>query len=90
VIIWRRLLIVLIIALVVCFGIVYSGVEARTSLLIVLSGNIGGYVAVHKSLNDLTDTELVALSRSWLGIIVPSFVGGILAFALYLFFLSDS
>jgi hypothetical protein len=87
-VIWRRLLIVFVSVLMLSIIIVIFAGDLRTSILIFTIGNIGSYVAVHKSLSDLTDTELIQLSKSWLGIIVPSFVGGILAFVLYLLFLS--
>jgi hypothetical protein len=43
---------------------------------------------MHKSLGELKDDELVNLAGSWLGLVVPSFVGGILAFVLYNLFIS--
>ncbi len=86
---WKRLLFVLVILVVLCVTIAVFAGDFRTSILILLSGNIGGYVAVHRSLGQLTDNEVVQLSNSWFGIIVPSFVGGILAFVLYLLFLSE-
>jgi hypothetical protein len=56
--------------------------------LVFISGNIGGYVGIHRNLSSLSDIELAQLSSSWLGLIVPSFVGGILACILYLLFIS--
>jgi hypothetical protein len=86
--IWKRLLIVLAaFILIVAFATYFAG-DMRVPLLVFVIGNIGGYVTIHRSLNDLTDAEVVGLSGSWLGIVVPSFVGGILGLVLYLLFLS--
>jgi hypothetical protein len=87
-VIWRRLLIVFVGVIALSVVIVLFAGNLRTSFLIFITGNIGGYVAVHKSLAELKDVELAELSRSWLGIIVPSIVGGLLAYVLYLLFLS--
>ena len=89
-IIWQRLLLVLCISMGSCviFFFVYGGI-GRLGVLVFLIGNIGGYVSVHRGLNTLNDTEVVELSSSWWAIIVPPFVGGVLALALYLVFLSN-
>ena len=86
---WGRLLIVFAGIVVVGVAIAYYGAGLRTTVFIFLAGNIGGYVAIHRSLSELSDAELKELSGSWLAMIVPSFVGGILAFVLYLLFLSN-
>ena len=89
-VIWKRLLLVLCISMALCavFFFPYKG-EGRVGVLVFLIGNIGGYVSVHRGLGDLHDAEIVELAASWWAIIVPSFVGGVLALALYLLFLSD-
>ena len=57
--------------------------------MVFLIGNIGGYVSVHRGLSELKDEEVVGLSSSWWSIVVPPFVGGVLALAMYLLFLSN-
>lgn len=90
--IWKRLLIVLCAALAggvaVFFGEYFSEVHGHTAILVFLIGNLGSYVSVHRGLGDLKDAEVVELSSSWWAIIVPSFVGGVLALVLYFLFMS--
>ena len=88
--IWKRLLLVLCFSMGLCaiFFFPYEG-DGRVGVLVFLIGNIGGYVGVHRGLRDLQDAEIVELAASWWAIIVPSFVGGVLALVLYLLFLSD-
>ncbi len=57
-IIWGRLLIVFVSVLAFTIVIVRFGNNFRTSILIFVSGNIGGYAAVHRNLRELTDIEL--------------------------------
>lgn len=47
------------------------------------------YVGVHRGLALLSDEKVSSLAGSWFSLIVPSFVGGILAFILYILFLSN-
>lgn len=88
--IWGRILLVLVLlsAVMALLMLVDKGERARVPVLVFLLGNAGGYVSVHKSLAELKDFELEGLSRSWLGLVVPSFIGGVLALVLYLLFLS--
>jgi len=65
------------------------GGPGRVGVLVFLIGNIGGYVSVHRGLAELSDAEIVELSASWWGIVAPPFIGGVLALALYLLFLSN-
>lgn len=88
-IVWRRLFVIFVLLLAVIAAITFFAGDMRVSLLLFFIGNIGGYVTIHKSLANLKDGELIELSASWLGIVVPSFVGGILALVLYLLFLSN-
>ena len=87
--IWKRLILVLCMSMVVCAVIFFFGGTGRVGTLVFLIGNIGGYVSVHRGLASLNDTELVGLADSWFAIVVPPFVGGVLALALYLLFLSN-
>jgi hypothetical protein len=87
--IWKRLLIVLCATLAACVAVFYGHVHPRVGILVFLIGNLGGYVSVHRGLGDLKDAEVVELSASWWAIIVPPFVGGVLALVMYFLFLSE-
>lgn len=87
-IIWRKLLIVFIALLGLSVVISLKAGLFTVPELVFIAGNIGGYVGVHRNLSNLSDIEVSQLSSSWLGLIVPSFVGGILACLLYLLFIS--
>ena len=87
-IIWRKLLIFFIALLGLSVAISLKVGPFRVLELVFIAGNIGGYVGVHRNLSNLSDIEVAQLSSSWLGLIVPSFVGGILACVLYLLFIS--
>jgi hypothetical protein len=91
--IWRRLFVVLCASLIGCaavfYGEYFGEVHGHTAILVFLIGNVGGYVSVHRGLGELNDAEIVELSSSWWAIVVPSFVGGVLALAMYFLFLSN-
>ncbi len=87
--IWKRLFTVLLILLLVCVVVLFTAGSIRVGILVFLIGNIGGYVSVHRGLSELRDEEVIGLSSSWWSIIVPPFVGGILALAMYILFLSN-
>lgn len=87
--IWKRLFIVLCASLLVCVIVFFAAPPGQIAILVFLIGNIGGYVSVHRGLSELTDGEVIGLSSSWWSIIVPSFIGGVLALALYVLFLSN-
>jgi len=87
--IWKKLLLVFLILSATTISVAYLGKDARVPILVFLFGNIGAYVGVHRNLADLSDGELSDLAGSWLGLVIPSFVGGILALVLYLLFLSE-
>jgi hypothetical protein len=87
-VIWRRLLVIFATILTASIAVALFAGNVRVPTLLFLFGNIGGYVGIHKNLGELKNDELVELSGSWLGIVVPSFVGGILALLIYLLFLS--
>jgi hypothetical protein len=73
----------------VCAVFFFYGGAGRVGVLVFLIGNIGGYVSVHRGLADLKDAEVVELVASWWSIVAPPFIGGVLALALYLLFLSN-
>lgn len=87
-IIWRKLLIIFITLLGLSAAISLKPGPFTVPELVFIAGNIGGYVGIHRNLNNLSDVEVSQLSSSWLGLIVPSFIGGILASVLYLLFIS--
>jgi len=87
-IIWRKLLIVFITLLGLSVVISLKAGPFTVPELVFIAGNIGGYVGVHRNLSELSDIEITHLSSSWLGLIVPSFIGGILACVIYLLFIS--
>ena len=86
--IWRKLLVIFITLL--CLSVLLSLNQGLFTVpeLVFIAGNIGGYVGIHRSLSGLSDAEVAQLSSSWLALIVPSFVGGILACVLYFLFIS--
>ena len=86
--IWKRLLLVLCAAMGAALVAFYYGASGRVGLLVFVIGNIGGYVSVHRGLSELKDAEIVEFAGSWWAIIVPPFVGGVLALVLYLLFVS--
>jgi hypothetical protein len=89
VIIWRRLLIILVVVLAICAAVTFYGGNERVTSLVFLLGNVGGYVSAHRSLASMTDDEVINFSGSWLGLVVPPLVGGILGIVLYILFLSN-
>jgi hypothetical protein len=86
--IWRKLLLIFVVLLGLSVAISIKDGPFTVPGLIFITGNIGGYVGIHRNLSNLSDTEIIQLSSSWFGLIVPSFVGGILACVLYLLFIS--
>ena len=82
--IWRRLLIVFSLSLsVAAMESPTLAVRHVSARFVFLFGNVGAYVGIHRSLGTLKDEEVGGLADSWLGLVVPSFVSGILAFILY-------
>lgn len=88
--VWERLLMIFLVIGILAAVMAVWGVtrEARVPALIFLFGNLGSYVGIHRKLGELNDEAIIGLSKSWLGLLVPSFVGGILAFVLHLLFQS--
>lgn len=87
-IIWGRLLLVLIILLAILVIIFRYADSYMATASLFLCGNLGAYVGFHRSLSDLKDQEIIELSNSWVSMVVPPIIGGILALVLYLIFLS--
>ncbi|RBP53528.1 hypothetical protein [Arenicella xantha] len=87
-ILWRRLITIFVILIGTAICIFYFGNEIRVLALLFIFGNLGSYLSIHKSLGDLDDDEVIELSNSWLALITPAIVGGILSIMLYILFLS--
>jgi hypothetical protein len=87
-IIWKRIFWIFIALLVLAIAVTYSLPHYKVPFIVCIAGNIGGYVGFHRRLSTLTDPEIENLSKSWFALILPSFIGGILAGLLYLLFLS--
>ncbi|HVK52069.1 MAG TPA: hypothetical protein VM469_10080 [Pseudoxanthomonas sp.] len=87
-VVWRRLFLMSILFFGVAVLFIMHGGHTAVVAMVFAAGNIGGYVGLHRSLAQATDQEVRNFARSWLGIVVPSFIGGILAIVLYLIFLS--
>lgn len=88
-VVWCKLLLIFVILLTLSIALSMYANPFTVPFLTFIAGNIGGgYVGVHRNLSSLTDIEVRELSTSWLGLIVPSFVGGILACVLYTLFVS--
>jgi hypothetical protein len=83
---WFRLFVILMCLFLLSIVLFLYGGDMRVPAFVLLAGNVGAYVSIHKSLGELKDDELVNLAGSWLGLLLPSFVGGILAFVLYSLF----
>ncbi|KAF0866385.1 hypothetical protein [Pseudomonas sp. LD120] len=56
--------------------------------VVFIAGNIGGYVGFHRRLSSLNDEEIIGLCSAWFSLVLPSFIGGILAGLLYTLFIS--
>ena len=85
---WKRLLIIFIVIGTLSIGMVYFGGNARVPVLVFMFGNLGSYIGVHRSIAKLSDAELAEFAGSWFCLITPSLAGGVLAFVLYVLFLS--
>lgn len=86
--IWKRLFFIFTLLLALCVGFASLQNAYQVPIIVFLTGNIGGYVGFHRRLANLDDREIINLSTSWFGVILPSFIGGILAGILYILFIS--
>ncbi|NBF02209.1 hypothetical protein GV819_07875 [Pseudomonas sp. Fl5BN2] len=85
---WKRLFIIFVLLLLLSLLAVSKAEGYTIPSIVFIAGNIGGYVGFHRQLSSLSDDELVGLCSSWFGVLLPSFIGGILAGLLYILFLS--
>ncbi|KRA43069.1 hypothetical protein ASD72_12360 [Pseudoxanthomonas sp. Root630] len=86
--VWRKLLLLFIVLLGLSTIAALQAGPFTVPVLTFIVGNIGGYVGMHRNLSNLSDAEIEELSGSWLGLVIPSLVGGILACLLYTLFIS--
>lgn len=84
----------LFISLIVLFGLSLTAVALLAEsiyivpLLVFASGLIGGFVGLQRRLKDLTLSDLELIAESWIYTGLSPLVGGILAFLLFILFLS--
>jgi hypothetical protein len=64
------------------------GFMAGTPYLVIIMGTIGGFVSSQRRLNDLSEDQLELMSGSLLYTMLAPCVGGVLAFLLYMLFVS--
>jgi len=63
--------------------------EISAAGIVILSGQIGGFVGLQRRLKQMSDHDLELITRSWLYTVLSPLVGGILALLLFILFLSD-
>lgn len=88
-VIWRKLFLVFVLLLLLSIALTEHAGDFKVPLLVFITGNIGGYVGLHRRLAEIGDEEIKNLSNSWFGIILPSFIGGILACVMYTLFIAN-
>ncbi|PYY82879.1 hypothetical protein DNK59_21255 [Pseudomonas sp. TKO26] len=87
-ILWKRLFIIFVLLLAASLVAVAMADGYTIPSVVFIVGNIGGYVGFHRQLSHLSEEEVVSLCRSWFNVLLPSFIGGILAGLLYILFIS--
>lgn len=84
----------LFVALIILFGLSLTAVALLAEsiyivpLLVFASGLIGGFVGLQRRLKDLTLSDLELIAESWVYTSLSPLVGGVLAFLLFILFLS--
>jgi hypothetical protein len=61
-VIWRKLLMIFIMLIGLSVAISLKAGPFAVPELIFITGNIGGYVGIHRNLNSLSDVEIMQLS----------------------------
>jgi hypothetical protein len=87
----RRLFLAICMLLVVAVAIMIFGIsESRfvAPAAVLTSGFIGGFVGLQRRLKELTVEDLELMGSSWICTLLSPLVGGVLAFLLYILFLS--
>ena len=64
-------------------------VPSLTLLLVFVAGQVGGYVGLQRRVKTMSPEDLELLATSWVYTVLSPLVGGILAIALYLVFVSE-
>ena len=90
----KRLLVamlVLLTAVLAAIVVTVTKIEApsTTLLLVFLAGQVGGYVGLQGRVKTMSLEDLGLLATSWVYTVLSPLVGGILAVALYLIFVSE-
>lgn len=87
-IIWKRIFWIFLALLAITIAVTIYFADYKVPFIVCIAGNVGGYVGFHRRLSKLSDLEITNLTKSWFGLILPSFIGGILAGLLYVLFIS--
>src|SRR5262249_61286278 len=89
----KRLFISLVVLLAIAGGLLAAsryieGFVASDPLLTIIVGAVGGFVGMQRRLKQFSDADLVLIRTSWVYTILAPLVGGVLAFLLYILFMS--
>ena len=89
----KRLFISLLVLLAITGGLLAAsryieGFVASDPLLTIIVGAVGGFVGMQRRLKQFSDADLVLIRTSWVYTILAPLVGGVLAFLLYILFMS--
>lgn len=87
-ILWKRLFLIFVLLLAASLVSVAMADGYTIPSVVFIAGNIGGYVGFHRQLSSLSEEEIIGLCSSWFSLVLPSFIGGILAGLLYILFIS--
>jgi hypothetical protein len=90
----KRLLVAMLVLLAAILAVLLAtaakvGVPSLTLLLVFLAGQVGGYVGLQRRVKTMSLEDLELLATSWVYTVLSPLVGGILAIALYLVFVSE-
>ncbi len=85
-----RLFIVLVVLLTAALvALIFASEVIRVTLVVILTGTIGGFVGLQRRVKGFEDDDLELLASSWLYTVLAPVVGGVLALLLYILFLSE-
>lgn len=86
----RRLFISLLILFPAALAFACCKPDSRFAVpvVVIASGMIGGFIGLQRRLKDLTITDLELIANSWVYTCLSPLVGGMLAFLLYILFIS--
>ena len=85
-----RLFIVLVVLLTAALvALIFASEVIRVTLVVILTGTIGGFVGLQRRVKGFEDDDLELLASSWLYTVLAPVVSGVLALLLYILFLSE-